>query len=278
MSNKVFIWGKELCYFGLKQSWACLFGGTLLLLIITTAYLEPQGISRYDFLFVSALILQLLLLVLGLESRKEVQLIFVFHLVATLMEVFKTNPAIGSWYYPEDSFFHIANVPLFTGFMYSAVGSYIARAWRILRLRFSHYPPLPFTILLAAMIYINFFTHHFIWDFRWLLFALTFWAFYRTKVYFTAWKKERSMSLLIGFFLIACFIWIAENASTFSKIWVYPDQTISWQMVSLAKIGAWYLLMIISFVLVSLTKQSSLEITPFPILRWKRKYLWPSSI
>ena len=50
-------------------------------------------------------------------------------LVGTVMEMFKTG--VGSWIYPEPSFFRIGGVPLFSGFMYAAVGSYIARAWRL---------------------------------------------------------------------------------------------------------------------------------------------------
>lgn len=59
------------------------------------------------------------------------------------------------------------------------------------------------------------------------------------------------MPLLVGFFLVALFIWFAENIGTFAHAWTYPDQRHGWQMVGLAKLGSWYLLMIISFVLVS---------------------------
>lgn len=268
---------KESLLFGWKQAWASLYGGLLLLLILLTFYLSPQGINRYDFLFTGALFIQLLLLLLGLETRKEVQLIFVFHFVATLMELFKTDPAIGSWVYPGEGFFRIANVPLFTGFMYSAVGSYIARAWRLLELQLHGYPPVGRTIVLSFFIYLNFFTHHFIWDFRPLLFLLIFFLFRKTKVQFKVYQKVRSMPLLIGFFLIAFFIWGAENASTFSQVWVYPDQSNGWRMVSISKIGAWYLLMIISFVLVSLTKRQTLYICSPKIalsnwwMEWKRQ-------
>ena len=58
--------------------------------------------------------------------------------------------------------------------------------------------------------------------------------------------------LLVGFGLVTFFIWIAENVGTFGQIWVYPYQDKAWQIVSLAKFGSWFLLMIISFVLVSL--------------------------
>ncbi|MFN7179796.1 DUF817 family protein, partial [Hyphomonas sp.] len=33
--------------------------------------------------------------------------------------------------------------------------------------------------------------------------------------------------------------------------WAYPGQENGWEMVSLSKLGSWYLLMIISFVLVA---------------------------
>ncbi|MEO1360946.1 MAG: DUF817 family protein, partial [Pseudomonadota bacterium] len=48
------------------------------------------------------------------------------------------------------------------------------------------------------------------------------------------------------------FIWLAENIATFTQIWLYPNQESSWTMVSLQKLGSWYLLMIISWVLVTL--------------------------
>ena len=60
------------------------------------------------------------------------------------------------------------------------------------------------------------------------------------------------MSLLGGFGLVALFIWFAENLATFANAWNYPDQKSGWQMVSFAKYGSWYLLMLISFVLVAL--------------------------
>ena len=52
--------------------------------------------------------------------------------------------------------------------------------------------------------------------------------------------------------MVALFIWFAENIATFAKAWNYPGQEDGWEMVSLAKLGSWYLLMLISFVLVSL--------------------------
>jgi uncharacterized membrane protein YoaT (DUF817 family) len=60
------------------------------------------------------------------------------------------------------------------------------------------------------------------------------------------------MPMLMGFALVALFIWIAENVGTFGAIWVYPHQRAAWEVVRLSKLGSWLLLMIISFILVSL--------------------------
>jgi uncharacterized membrane protein YoaT (DUF817 family) len=166
------------------------------------------------------------------------------------MELFKTSA--GSWIYPEPSLLHIGRVPLFSGFMYAAVGSYIARVWRGFDFRFTHYPPRWQTVALAAAIYVNFFAHHWILDLRWILFAATAVTFWRTRVWFRPIKSYRSMPLLLGFFLVAVFIWFGENIGTFAHAWTYPNQASGWHLVSPAKLGSWYLLMLISFVLVSL--------------------------
>ncbi|MFC3195827.1 DUF817 domain-containing protein [Marinicella sediminis] len=243
----------EFWVFGLKQAYACLFGGFLLGIMVITRYWYPlESLHRYDFIFLAAIAFQLLLLLTRLETPREFLVIIVFHLVATVMELFKTSDAIGSWVYPEAYFFGIANVPLFTGFMYSAVGSYLARVWRIFEFRYSQYPPVSWTVLLVIGIYINFFTHHFIWDFRWVLLAITGLLFFRTTIHFRVISAYRQMPLLLGWFLVAMFIWLAENIATFTHVWIYPNQTGQWEMVSLTKLSSWYLLMLLSFVLVSL--------------------------
>ncbi len=68
------------------------------------------------------------------------------------------------------------------------------------------------------------------------------------------------MPLLLGWFLVALFIWLAENIATFANIWIYPNQHEEWKMVSLAKLSSWYLLMLLSFVLVSLINTLNIRI------------------
>lgn len=245
-------WLYEFALFVFKQGWACLFGGLMLALLLATHLFYPidATLHRYDFLTLAALGIQIAMLSFRLETWDEAKVILAFHVVGTVMELFKT--AVGSWVYPEEALLRIGGVPLFSGFMYAAVGSYIARVWRIFDFRFEPYPPAWATYLLALAIYVNFFAHHYLPDIRYLLFAGIALLFWRTRVYFTNWREQRWMPLLLGWLLVALFIWIAENIATFANAWIYPGQEDGWQMVSLAKLGSWYLLMFISFVLVTL--------------------------
>jgi uncharacterized membrane protein YoaT (DUF817 family) len=242
----------EFALFGFKQGWACLFGGLLMALLLATFLFYPADapLARYDFLVLACVAIQIGMIVFRLETLDEAKVILAFHVVGTIMEIFKTH--VGSWAYPEPSVLRVAGVPLFSGFMYAAVGSYIARVWRIFDMRFTRYPPLWATVALAIGVYLNFFTHHYLPDMRVGLFALAALLFARTWVWFTPHRTARRMPLLVGFFLVALFIWFAENLATFARAWIYPQQADGWSMVKWQKLGAWYLLMIISFVLVSL--------------------------
>lgn len=245
----------EFLRFGIKQAWACLFGGLMCALLLATHWWYPAdaALARYDFLTLAALAIQALLLALRMETLAEAKVILMFHVVGTLMELFKT--AVGSWIYPEASVLRLGGVPLFTGFMYAAVGSYLARAWRLFDFRFTRHPPLGATLALAALIYANFFTHHYMADLRGVLFALAAVLFGRTWVYYRIWRAHRRMPLLLGFVLVALFIWLAENIGTFAHAWRYPNQSQGWDWVAPAKLGSWFLLMTISYVMVSLVNR-----------------------
>ncbi|MBZ6076334.1 DUF817 domain-containing protein [Microvirga puerhi] len=241
----------EFLRFGIKEGWACLFGGAMCALLLGTHFFYPAdaALARYDFLFLAALAIQALLIGLKLESLDEAKTIFIFHVVGTAMEVFKTQ--VGSWIYPEPSLFRLGGVPLFTGFMYASVGSYGARAWRLFDFRFTNHPPFAATLLLSLGIYINFFSHHYAADMRYVLFLAAAALYGRTILHFKVWRTYRRMPLLLGLFLVTIFIWFAENIGTFTGTWLYPSQLKGWSMVPLSKLGSWFLLTIISFVLVS---------------------------
>ncbi len=250
-------WFFEFLLFGFKQGWACLFGALMLTMLLATHFIYPAdaALARYDFLVIAAFATQLAMLMFRLETLAEARVIVVFHIVGTAMEIFKTH--MGSWSYPEPSLLRIGGVPLFSGFMYAAVGSYIARIWRIFDIRLIDYPPIWQTVALAAAIYANFFTHHYLPDLRWLLFAVTALLFWRSWFSFRPFRSQRRMPALLGFLLVSLFIWFGENLGTYSHAWLYPSQAGAWVMVPIAKLGSWYLLMIISVVLVSVLHESA---------------------
>jgi uncharacterized membrane protein YoaT (DUF817 family) len=245
----------EFVRFGVKQAWACLFGGAMVALIVGTALWYPRGaaLGRYDFMFLMAVLIQAAMLAFKLETFDEAKVILIYHVTGTVMEVFKTG--IGSWTYPEPSYFHVAGVPLFSGFMYASIGSYIARAWRLFDFRFINHPPLWAVGLLSLAIYANFFADHFGVDLRLGLFAATALLFWPTWIYYRIHHRYRRMPLLLGLFLVALFIWIAENLGTLTRTWLYPHQMAGWSAVSLTKLGSWFLLLIISYALVAMVNR-----------------------
>jgi len=241
----------EFILFGLKQAWACLFAGLMLgLIILTKLVWQPDWpIHRYDALFVSALAIQVTFLALKMETVEEAKVILIYHLVGTAMEIFKVH--MGSWAYPEEAIIRLGGVPLFSGFMYASVGSYMARAIRIFDMRFTRYPPFWATALLAAAIYANFYLHHFLADIRIALFAATVLLFGRVRIYYTVEERPRWMPLVVAAFFTSIFLWIAENIGTATGVWLYPGQQ-TWHMVPFTKLGSWYLLLYVSFVLVTI--------------------------
>jgi uncharacterized membrane protein YoaT (DUF817 family) len=242
----------ELFRFAVKQAWASLFGGIAIFLMIATWWFYPvdAALPRYDFLFLCMVTVQLALLAGKLETPDEGKVILIYHAVGTVMELFKTQA--GSWIYPEANFVRIGGVPLFTGFMYACIGSYLCRAWRLFDFEFTQHPRRRGLAALSIAIYVNFFSHHYIIDLRWLLFALAGTLFFRTRVHFRIWRYHRSMPLLLGLVLVSALIWCSENIGTFTKTWLYPSQRLGWSMVSIDKLGSWFLLLIISYTLVSL--------------------------
>ena len=244
----------EFLLFGLKQAWACLFGGLMLaLLVVTDAIWRPDWpIHRYDALFLAAVAIQIAFLALKLESFDEAKVILIYHVVGTCMEIFKTH--MGSWAYPEPALIRLWDVPLFSGFMYAAVGSYLARAMRVFDMRFTHYPRFLWTVLLSVAIYANFFSHHFLPDARWLLFLWSLLLFARVRIYFTIDRTPRFMPMVAAGVLTAFFLWVAENVGTATGTWLYPGPA-EWRPVSLQKLGSWYLLLTVSFTLVAIVNR-----------------------
>lgn len=236
-----------------KAASAALFGLLLLIAFAVTAPMgshEHWGFFRYDYLLFYALIIQACLIYLKLESWAEAKVIALFHLMAIGMEIFLTHPAIASWQYPQPAIFKLLTVPLFAGFMYSAVGSFFARSLRLYNVSFENLPNFGNMLCLAVLSYLNFMTKFFIADYRMVLFVWSIIIFWKTKLYFQLQQHQFKVPMLPVLLVLAFLIWIAENISTFYKIWLYPSQVDAWHMVGWGKLGSWYLLLLLSLVLV----------------------------
>lgn len=253
-------WPGELLIFFLKQGWAALFGLLFLIALITTKLVWQQdwAVHRYDALFVFAVTTQAGMLWFKLETWDEARVILLFHLTGTAMELFKIH--MGSWTYPGPGLLVVGGVPLFSGFMYASVGSYIVRVIRMFDMRFAPYPPLWLTFVFGAACYLNFFTHHFGPDIRLGLFAASLLFFGRTRVWFYVGPRPRWMPMPLAALLAAFVVWIAENVGTMTETWVYAGQS-GLEPVSLSKMGSWYLLLWVAFVTVTIVSRGALSPT-----------------
>ncbi len=183
-----------------------------------------------------------------LETWDEFKVICLFHVIGLALELYKVH--MGSWAYPEGAHSKIFGVPLYSGFMYASVASYICQAWRRFDLHIYRWPASIFAVLIGALIYMNFFTHHYFYDIRWILKALLFLIFFRTIVSFRVNEKIYKMPIILSFLLIGFFICVAENITTFLGAWQYPNQEQVWSIVHIGKISSWFLLVIISIIIV----------------------------
>lgn len=244
----------EFLYFGVKEARACFFVG----LFFAAIFLMPRaglwGVPRYDLLLVVAIAIQLWMVKVKLETWDELKAVCLFHVVGFALEAFKVSGSVQSWSYPDFGYTKIFGVPLFSGFMYAAVGSYIVQAWRLLDLRIRHHPPYWMATTIAVLIYVNFFTHHYIGDYRWYLAACALGLYSRTTVVFRPLDRDRRMPLMLGFVLTGFFIWLAENIGTFWGVWRYPNQLGAWSAVHISKWSSWSLLVIMTFTIVASLK------------------------
>ena len=233
---------------------ACIFAGAVFA-TLALSHVTTLGLPRYDFILALLILVQLGMYLTRLETLEEIKFITIFHLVGFVLEQFKTH--VGSWAYPEFAYTKIADVPLYSGFMYAAVGSYIAQSWRLYNLELTHPPRAAWGWGLGALIYVNFFSNHVLPDVRYGLMAAALGLYWRSSLVYTVLGKFYRLPLVVFFALAGGLIWLAENLATFLGAWVYPNQQDGWRVVDFSKITSWMLLVIISFILVQHLKKRS---------------------
>lgn len=238
---------RQLLVFAWLQTRACAFAIALLAGVAVSTLLRGLPVARYDLLVVYGVLLTLLFWRRGWETGRDVAVIAVCHAIGLAFELVKMS--LGSWSYPEPAVLKFAGVPLYGGFLYAAVGSYVCRSWHLLDLEPVRYRP-RLTAVVAAAIYLNFFSHHWLPDARRPLAVLLTAVTAGTFVRFTVHGIRRRMPLALAFVLIGFFLWVAENLATYVGAWRYPYQLHGWQPVAVDKFGSWSLLISITFVLV----------------------------
>jgi uncharacterized membrane protein YoaT (DUF817 family) len=244
---------RELAAFTYKNAISCIFPVFIFGMLAVSRMVDHSVIPRYDFLLIVCVLAQIVLFLTGIESKREVAVIFIFHSLGVLLELHKVN--VGSWSYPEEAFTKFAGVPLYSGFMYSSVASYICRAWDNFDLKIIHWPHSALAIAVGAIIYINFFTNAFVMDVRWYIIPVLFIVFWKTRVEFNTNGVVRQMPMLLSFVLIGFFIWLAENIATFLGAWKYAYQHEGWKLVDAGKLTSWSLLVIVSVIIVGQLKR-----------------------
>jgi uncharacterized membrane protein YoaT (DUF817 family) len=245
---------RQLWLFAGIQLRCCAFAAAILGGVALSGLMPHLPVARYDLLLLYGVLLTVVFRACGWETGRELAVIAVCHVIGLAFELLKVY--LGSWSYPEPAVLKVGGVPLYGGFLYAAVGSYVCRAWRLFDLGLVRYRART-TQVLAAAIYVNFFSHHWLPDARWLLAVLLLAATWGTWVEFTVSGRRHRMPLALSFVCIGFFLWLAENLATGLGAWRYPYQTDGWQPVGMDKFAAWSLLITVTFVLVARAREGT---------------------
>lgn len=231
-----------------QQALSCLFP-VMVFTMLAVSHLFAGIIPRYDFMLIACLLIQAAMYYTKIETGDEVLVICIFHLLGLMMELFKVH--FGSWAYPEFAYTKLLGVPLYSGFMYASVASYMCQSWRRLNLQIHYWPHHNTARFIGALIYLNFFSNHFIIDVRYFIGLLILYFFRRSVVEFCLGDKVCRMPTILSFLFIGFFIWLAENVATSLGAWKYAYQHKAWTIVNYQKISSWGFLVIVSYIIVA---------------------------
>lgn len=247
-------WFSLFAHFTWQEAASCFFAVYILAALVLTRYYPLPMLPRYDYMLLFVVFMQVAMVwIFKMETVDELKVICLFHILGTTMEIFKVQ--MGSWSYPGEAYSKIMGVPLYSGFMYASVASYITQAWRRLHLQVENFPATWVNVVVGSLIYFNFFTHHYTYDIRYLLLLAVLLIYWRTRVHFKIAGESFVMPVTLAFLLTGFFIWLAENIATFLGAWQYPNQAHNWKLVHPGKVNAWLLLFIVSFLIVAQLKR-----------------------
>ncbi|WP_369251682.1 DUF817 domain-containing protein [Streptomyces sp. R41] len=237
---------RQLAWFGWLQARCCAFAVALFAGMAASKLLPPLPVARYDLLLAYGVLLTGVGYVLGWETRREMVVVAVCHILGLAFELVKVR--VGSWSCPEPGVAKVAGAPLYGGFMYAAVGSCVCRSWRLFDLTLTGYRARG-TAVPAVGLYVNFVSHHWLPDLRLPLGALLLVVTTGTWVHYSVGRRRHRMPLALFFALIGFFLWPAENIATYLGAWTYPYQLHGWEPVSVSKSISWALLISVTFVI-----------------------------
>ncbi|MCB8931942.1 MAG: DUF817 domain-containing protein [Fimbriimonadaceae bacterium] len=246
---------REFAGFFLKQVRSSVFALFIFAMLAVSHW--QHLLPRYDFMLLTCLGMQFCMVWSGLESKKELVAVCAFHAVGLGLELFKVSQ--GSWIYPEFAFTKFLGVPLFSGFMYASVASYVFQAYRVFDLEVSDMPNRACLLLGVGLVYANFFTSRAIGDYRAAMIVGLALLLMQSSARFTCADMRFRMRLPLAFGLIGFFVWVGENLCTYLGAWQYPHQRHGWQWVDPSKIGSWSMMVLVAFSLIWAWKEGPLD-------------------
>lgn len=232
---------------------AALFPGLVLTVLALTQWIQVPGVARYDVIFVVLLAIQIGLVVFKVETPREAATIFLFHALGVTLEGVKVN-LHGGWSYPDPAVLKVWNIPLFSGFMYASIGSFLLGAAKQWQVRTEGFPKLPIAIAFTAAVYGNFIANVWLPDAKWPLVVIALVLFRKTALVGQIGARAFRVPYLGVFPILGVLLWLAENLGTAVGTWQYPRQAEGWTWVPPDKLLSWAVLTLVSGTLVVLLR------------------------
>ncbi|WP_249662380.1 DUF817 family protein, partial [Lysinibacillus fusiformis] len=82
---------KDLGIFTYQQSLSCIFPVVIFITRAFSRAVPIPGVARYDFILVISLLTQYLMYRFGLETKDEIKVICLFHIIGLVLRLYKVN-------------------------------------------------------------------------------------------------------------------------------------------------------------------------------------------